>query len=110
METKMIVSWLYDKAARAHDHSYARMLNMTAKRLRELDEKQRWIPVTERLPEPETDVLIFCGGNIDILTYRYDRHGNVCFMFQNECGYWKEVFGKVTHWMPLPEAPKEVER
>jgi hypothetical protein len=37
METKQIISWLYDKAARAHDHSYARMLNMTAKRLRELD-------------------------------------------------------------------------
>jgi hypothetical protein len=37
METTQIISWLYDKAARAHDHSYARMLNMTAKRLKELD-------------------------------------------------------------------------
>lgn len=40
METKQIISWLLDKAARAQDHSYARMLNMTAKRLKELDQAQ----------------------------------------------------------------------
>lgn len=40
METKLIISWLYDKAARAQDHSYARMLNMAAKRLNELDQPQ----------------------------------------------------------------------
>ena len=28
-----------------------------------LREKQRWIPVTERLPEPETDVLAVCNRN-----------------------------------------------
>lgn len=29
----------------------------------ELREKQRWIPVTERMPEPETDVLAVCNRN-----------------------------------------------
>lgn len=28
-----------------------------------LREKQRWIPVTERLPKPEIDVLIVCNRN-----------------------------------------------
>lgn len=28
-----------------------------------LREKQRWIPVTERLPKPETDVLAVCNRN-----------------------------------------------
>lgn len=70
---------------------------------------QRWIPVAERLPEPETDVLTFCFGNIDILTYRYNRRGNLCFMFQDDCGYWKEIFAEVSHWMYLPEPPKEDE-
>ncbi len=106
METIQIINSLYDKAARAHDLSYARVLNLAAKRLKELD--QAWIPVTERLPEPETDVLTFCRGCIDILTYRYNRRGNVCFMFRDECGYWKETFVEITHWMPLPEPPKEV--
>lgn len=51
METTQIISWLYDKAARAHDHSYARMLNMTAKRLKELDqpkETAHWVIHTSK--------------------------------------------------------------
>lgn len=51
METKQIISWLYDKAARAQDHSYARMLNLTAKRLQELDQPQKtghWIVHTSK--------------------------------------------------------------
>ena len=69
---------------------------------------QTWIPVTERLPEAETDVLVFSGGYVSILTYRYDRGGNLKFMYMDDCGYWHERFAPiVTHWMPLPEAPKE---
>jgi hypothetical protein len=98
METKQIISWLYDKAARAMDHSYARMLNMTAKRLRELDEKQRWIPVTERLPEPGQEVIVFSGGVVEGTVFAYH--------------FWNKDFQSwqhITHWMPLPEPPKEVE-
>lgn len=105
METKQIVSWLYDKAARAQDHSYARMLNVTAKRLRELDEKQRWIPVTERLPFAEygesNDVLAVT--ELDVIRVLYFDGGNWCFQNGDCCPH------KVTHWMPLPEPPKEEE-
>lgn len=98
METKLIVSWLYDKAARAHDHSYARMLNMTAKRLRELDEKQRWIPVAERLPEYGQEIIAYSGNVLKPTVYGVH--------------YWNKEFdnwARITHWMPLPEPPKEVE-
>ena len=70
----------------------------------------KWIPVSERLPEVEcytysTDVL-FCE-------YEEGIHvGYVCF----ETGAWKDRYSrdiyadyKVTHWMPLPEPPKEDE-
>ena len=68
--------------------------------------KGEWISVEDRLPEAETDVIVFCGGSVDILTYRYNRRGNACFMYQDECGYWEERFApSVTHWMPLPEPP-----
>lgn len=33
------------------------------KEIAELREKQQWIPVAERLPEPETDVLAVCNRN-----------------------------------------------
>lgn len=68
----------------------------------------RWIPVTERLPEIEAytysvDVM-FCTFDGDI------RIGYVNF----ESGRWKCRESRtslasdyVTHWMPLPEPPKE---
>jgi hypothetical protein len=104
METTQIVSWLYDKAARAHDHSYARMLNMTAKRLRELDEKQKWIPVTERLPENFISVLGYMTDAGDFPPVRECYTVGNAFFFPA----LSDVH-PVSHWMPLPEPPKEVD-
>ena len=62
----------------------------------------RWIPVTERLPEEMTPVLTWsCPGNF-MQTARWDG------------SEWKNTWNLallryVTHWMPLPERPKEVE-
>ena len=61
------------------------------------EEKQMsaWIPVTERLPEGNTDVLTFRKAGISV-----------------ECrwsNYWDfDEFSDypVTHWMPPPEPPK----
>lgn len=55
--------------------------------------KPRWIPVTERLPEKNTWVLAYC---------KYKGHV-VDYMDIN--GLWS--YGNITHWMPLPEPPKE---
>jgi hypothetical protein len=63
----------------------------------------KWIPVTERLPEPEKCVLI------------YSKHGRVAEGKRNRFGIWTQFrwsvteLRGVTHWMPLPEPPKEVE-
>lgn len=40
METKQIIYWLRDKACRADNPSWTRMMNMAADRLTELDQKQ----------------------------------------------------------------------
>lgn len=62
---------------------------------------QRWIPVTERVPSddvPSARYLCFWNGSIRVCKYWRTRK---CF----------ELMGKVvkvTHWMPLPEPPKEV--
>ena len=106
-----------------------------------LREKQRWIPVAERLPEPETDVLAVCNRNgyifvipaiyedgkmltqdsawnwSDIYCYGlYDEDADDYYIPE---GWWEnrqfnpdDVYNNpvdcvVTHWMPLPEAPKE---
>ena len=58
----------------------------------------RWIPVEERLPEDGKDVLVFIRGNVD-LGYHFAQYGWETYTMQR---------GDITHWMPLPEPPKEV--
>lgn len=63
---------------------------------------QRWIPVTERLPEKEGRYLcvkrIGKSGAVYVTMMNGDSYG-----FSMEHIYTDEV----THWMPLPEPPKE---
>ena len=101
---------------------------------------QRWIPVTERLPESGKHVLVACevhsygggvhgkyvcdgyyaapksmtGGCGDDFATEYDEEDDEYYLLEG----WYEVIKNwddynsivipdfVTHWMPLPEAPK----
>lgn len=64
----------------------------------------KWIPVGERLPELNTKVLCcgIKGGRFiaELTTWGIEKHLT-----------WDKRDGKgcptVTHWMPLPEPPKE---
>lgn len=61
----------------------------------------KWIPVTERLPEVRTWVLCYCRANsFDV--FRMTDEGD--WQYGNRSIYMK---GYVTHWMPLPQPPKE---
>ena len=56
----------------------------------------KWIPVTERLPDKPMKCLVYtkrgdCGG--------YD------ISYYNQ-GFYSQ-YANVTHWMPLPQLPKE---
>lgn len=56
--------------------------------------KPRWIPVTERLPEKNEWVLV----RSKFVKTRTD--------FISNDGHW-HMTPAVTHWMPLPQPPKE---
>lgn len=64
----------------------------------------KWIPVTERLPEQNGWYLVYTKNKGDIARRtnkaHYDNH-----RWHGNGGRWDNV----THWMPLPEPPKEVE-
>lgn len=63
---------------------------------------QEWIPVTERLPDPWEEVLVYS---------RYDFCETA--MYLGIPGKWRVTWNhqmlevdSITHWMPLPELPK----
>jgi hypothetical protein len=69
----------------------------------------KWIPVTERLPEKINYYLVHvkceCDGK---LVSAWKQIGWFCEKFYWEHLHGDDVFKEtVTHWMPLPEPPKE---
>ena len=69
------------------------------------EERQRWIPVTEKLPEPETYILVsFDNFTLpDIATYRVDDDGSGAYYPGDEDYTYLSVGFYVNAWMPLPE-------
>ena len=75
-------------------------------------QQMRWIPVEERLPEENVTVLAF---NADPHAEKYvlARYRTVVYLgcywcqFDQEYDSWCASCWKVTHWMPLPQPPKE---
>ncbi|HBR7811631.1 TPA: DUF551 domain-containing protein [Klebsiella pneumoniae] len=70
----------------------------------------KWIPVSERMPEREVDVQVYCPDK---------KEQMVAYLERNELdGYfrfatWRTgdgIYCQPTHWMPLPAAPQEVNR
>ena len=74
-----------------------------------LREKQRWIPVTERMPntipcnagtEYSEAVIVWTTGNKAMIAV-WDGIDFIC-----PTDFWEAWDEEITHWMPLPEAPK----
>ena len=64
--------------------------------------ESRWIPVTERLPEKNTLVLITTSKGIvvQVMFFGENMNGHMVWRsFGGEYVYWDE---EVTAWMPLP--------
>lgn len=75
-----------------------------------------WISVADRMPEPDTECLVWSPGNA--------QHGPMTYIDtwqeQYECpvsfssasipvglGWDSSSFEEITHWMPLPEPPED---
>jgi len=64
-----------------------------------------WISVKERVPEAGVHVLITDGINMMVTWCEYID--NQCLWVYNYYTYVNVRLKEVTHWMPLPELPKE---
>lgn len=62
---------------------------------------QKWIPVDDRLPE-QTGLVLVCDTR--------ENYFSAWEYLGNGLWYYDEIFwytDDITHWMPLPEPPKE---
>ena len=71
------------------------------------ENKPKWIPVTERLPDNIDEEVLVCNEEYEksflgfVTVAIYDGSGWL------ECWQREKYVACVTHWMPLPEPPKE---
>ena len=87
---------------------------------REPEHEMRWIPVTERLPEEMDIYLVVVKSkydfedqyeiDTDVATYNPHEKAYIDGCWDTYCD-WDEgqQYLHITHWMPLPQAPKEGE-
>ena len=54
-----------------------------------------WVSVNKRLPEKRKDVLVHYGNG---------RFG-IDWIDSTQCFVFDELYGRVTHWLPIPELP-----
>ena len=67
------------------------------------DQHPHWIPVEERLPEDNTQVLAYNGKFNEVHLVDYSSG-----IFEDFYGPFSK--GVITHWMPLPKAPRKEDK
>ncbi|HHL9085416.1 DUF551 domain-containing protein [Escherichia coli] len=67
-----------------------------------------WIGCSERMPDDGQHVIILCDGAF--VLYAQYRDGEFFDIVRNGEEFFETQSRNVTHWMPLPEPPQEVNR
>lgn len=97
----------------------AAALEEMQKRISEAEEKGRWIPVRERLPEESGQYIVCCddsgcpygegiwyqSGVVVCAHVDVGISGGICWEWYDGNTLY-DLEGVVTHWMPLPQPPK----
>jgi hypothetical protein len=81
---------------------YQRLLDESGKRIAELEEERDWISVEDRLPETGRYLAIGRGCESEIVVFLAFVGGGGKFKAKG-----RDCTELVTHWMPLPNPPKE---
>ena len=71
-------------------------------RITELEEQNRWVPVTEKMPENFVSVLGYIPASAPFPPVRECYTVGDCFYFPA-----LQDTQLVSHWKPMPEPPKE---
>ena len=103
-------SWI-EQGTTETEHEIADHLQKAANAIEELS-KPKWIPVTEQLPKTRESILGKKSSKV-IVAFRFDDGTQGTDTAHTLNGEWvfedhiTVVARTITHWMPLPEPPKE---
>ena len=110
METKELIQALRADAEWAHANEWETPITLgdhldaAADALETAGKAQRWVPCSERLPEKDGFYNVVMNGGV---------WGEPDVWSATSCGFydgmWDEDGTTITHWMLLPEAPKEAQ-
>ena len=92
----------YTATEMAYKHGYEKGYEDGKKAATDNNVGSKWIPVSERLPEEDEGVVLVYSGDVEPAI----MSGNIFLEYDKYEG-WE--INNVTHWMPLPEPPKEGE-
>ncbi|EOH0528109.1 DUF551 domain-containing protein [Klebsiella aerogenes] len=71
-------------------------------------QNQGWIPVSERMPEREVDVQVYCSDKKEQMVGYLERNEQDGYFRYATWRTGDGIYCQPTHWMPLPAAPQEV--
>lgn len=80
------------------------LLDAAENQSKKKEEKSEWISVKDRLPE-KNGVVLVCTEDDYVCSAGYSNYGKPTFLIDSM--YGGDELDDVTHWMPLPPAPKE---
>lgn len=92
------------------------LLVTQGEKIAELEEKNRWVPVTE--PPKKDGRYLVLGESGNCFDAEYDSNVDDCGKFGEWVGYYDphtlgyvdadwEAYSGITHWKPMPEPPEE---
>ena len=112
--------WTASNDDKPFDAETATLAAEAIKKLHEQEKRNNWISVEDRMPEDDADltdnykkvkikvlVAIKAKNGITIRTQTRFRDFTYQNMVEKTYWLWRYSVGTVTHWMPLPEPPKE---
>jgi hypothetical protein len=67
----------------------------------------KWIPVSERLPDPDVQVLVWHRRDSNAFEFIGLDFTSSYGDPENGCWFHTERGDKITHWMPLPSPPEK---
>ena len=98
--------WACRQCGQGYTYDECHQIRLTDSQWALLRNPPRWIPVSERLPDDENDVLVrYRYGHKTVCVVAYRVSGNDCWtMSVGDCFDFSDE--QATHWMPLPDAPE----